>query len=84
MDIREFNQTLANEPLKSTTIDELISQLTEIKNKKGNLDIVFWDQTSSVHFNKPEDLYHLNNNKLWVGGMHVCGSNFQKHPEYRQ
>jgi hypothetical protein len=64
----------------TTNISDLIADLEKIKEKYGNLDVVYWDQSSACMFDNPKAVMHVEipSNHLYIGGFHHNASNYQE------
>lgn len=75
------------DPIKYSThhISDLIELLTNIESTKGNLPIVYWDQSNYIKMDNEylvDILQGNNQNFLAFGGFHVNGIDFSPNLEW--
>lgn len=63
-------------PVSQHKLSELIAFLQTIKEENGDLNVVYWDQESSVTFEDFSSALEVKNDYLYFGGFHVNGDNF--------
>lgn len=63
-------------PTPQHKLSELITLLQTIKEEKGDIGVVYWDQGISVTFNDFSDVLQVKDDYLYFGGFHVNGDKF--------